>query len=148
MSVFRGKPRNPAPVKPTKDEVNNKPLSNVVLETKQVHELVEQCRDDLADVNARMRDDLNDPPHVAKTADTLEKSMAVQAKVDKVSNKVATITDELVEHVRDRRLLDFQFAAAVEQGAAARHAANAHKQRPFFRVRATGFVDNLYKTRC
>lgn len=100
-----------------------KPLSTVVAEAKQVQELVDEVRDDLADVNDRMRHDVADPLVASKTADTLQKSVAVQAKVGKVSDKVATITDELVEHVRDRRLLDFQFAAVVEQEAAARHAA-------------------------
>lgn len=102
---------------------NVEPLSNVVKEAKQVQELVDECRDDLADVNAQMRHDADDPLLPSKTAVTLQKSVAVQDKVGTVSEKVATITEELVEHVRDRRLLDFQFAAAIEQEAAARHAA-------------------------
>lgn len=126
MSASRRKPRIvAAPVAKSvpQPELSVKPLANVVLEALQVRELVEECRDDLADVNARMRHDLDDPNLLPNTADTLQKSVAVQAKVGKVSDKVAIITDELVEHVRDRRLLDFQFAAAVEQEAAARHAA-------------------------
>lgn len=100
-----------------------KPLSNVVLETKQVQELVAECRDDLAEVNARMRSDLDDPLLPNKTAGTLQRSVALQAKVGTVSDRVATITDELIEHVRDRRLMDSRFVAVVEQEAAARHAA-------------------------
>jgi len=126
MRPTRRKPRAATPVaeKPAPAvELSTKQLSNVVIEAKQVHELVEECRDDLADVNARMRRDLEDPKLPSKTTATLQKSVAVHAKVGKVSDKVATITDELVEHARDRRLLDFQFAAAVEQEAAARHAA-------------------------
>lgn len=126
MSVSPRKPRAIAavpaePLPPSQPSV--KPLHNVVLEAKQVQELVEECREDLADVNARMRNDLDDPVLLPKAVDTLQKSVAVQVKVEAVSDKVATITDELVEHVRDRRLLDYQLAAAVEQEAAARHAA-------------------------
>lgn len=99
-------------------------LSNVVLETMKVQELVEECRDDLADVNERMREDVEDALLPSIETDTLQKSVAVQAKVNTVSDKVATVTDELVEHARDRRLLLFKFAAVVKQEAAARHAAD------------------------
>lgn len=126
MSASRRNPRPRATAAPKpllQSQSSVKPLDSVVIEAKHVQDLVEECRDDLADVNARMRQGLDDPELLHKISETLQKSMAVQAKVGTVSEKVATITDELVEHVRDRRLLDFQFAAAVEQEAAARHAA-------------------------
>ncbi len=121
----RGKPvGTPAAAKarpPGKTKI--KPLASMVLEAQQVQELVAECCDDLADVNARMRSDLDDPKLPNQTAGTLRRSVAVQAKVGTVSDKVTTITDGLVEHDRDRHLIDLQFAAVVEQEAAARHAA-------------------------
>lgn len=105
-------------------QLNVMQLSNVVLETMKVHELVEEFRGDLAKVNAGMREDVDDSLLRSIETDTLQKSVAVEAKVNTVSDKVATVTDELVEHAQDRRLLLFKFAAVVKQEAAARHAAD------------------------
>ena len=102
---------------------NVKPLSNVVRDARQVQEMVAECHDDLVEVNARMRRDFDDPRLPSAAAGTLQKSEAVQEKVGTVSDKVAIITDELVEHVRDRHQIDSELAAVVEQEAAARHAA-------------------------
>lgn len=121
----RHRPDTPAPVAPAALHTPSivAPLADVVVEARQVQELVEECRGDLAEVHACMQQDLEDPRVESTTADTLQKSVEVQAKVETVSDKVATITEDLVEQVRDRRLLDLQFAAAVEQEAAARRAA-------------------------
>lgn len=97
-------------------------LTSVLREARQVHQLVTECGEELAAVNAGLKRDTGyrQTPSSLRTA--LEKNEAVEAKVALLADKVVAVKSGLQGQLRQRLMLDHQFAAALEQEAAARHA--------------------------
>lgn len=98
-------------------------LTAVLYEACQIHQLVVECHEELAEVNAGLKSDVFDPKTSSAVQSALLKNEAVEVKVAAVEHKMAAVKLALNGQLRERLMLDHQFAAAVEQGAAARHIA-------------------------
>ncbi len=99
------------------------PLATVLQEARQVHQLVAQCSNELADVNAELKLNIDAREPATAVQRSLQKNEAVADKVAVVAEKIGVVETGLKGQIRDRRMVDHQFAAAVEQEAAARHLA-------------------------
>ena len=98
-------------------------LTSVLKEARQVHQLVAECSEELAAVNAGLKRDAGNRQTASSLRTALAKNEAVEAKVALVADKVVAVRSGLQGQLRERRMLDHQFAAALEQEAAARHLA-------------------------
>jgi diguanylate cyclase (GGDEF)-like protein len=98
-------------------------LRRVLESSEQLKALVEECAEDLASVNGAMAQALTSYDAPPGLAGALGQSAALAAKVQAVSVALAVVNRALEEEVRDRSMVDLQFAAAEEQGLSSRHAA-------------------------
>jgi diguanylate cyclase (GGDEF)-like protein len=98
-------------------------LRRVLEHSEQLKALVEECADDLASVNGAMAHVHTADKALPGLADALGQSASLAAKVQAVSVALGVVHRALEEEVRDRSMVDLQFAAAEEQGSSARHAA-------------------------
>jgi diguanylate cyclase (GGDEF)-like protein len=98
-------------------------LSRVLGRSERVKALVEECAEDLVSVNGAMTLALTAHDALPGLADALGQSAALAAKVQAVSVELAIVNRALEDQIRDRSMVDLQFAAAEEQGLSARHAA-------------------------
>ena len=111
------------PAESSKEAGRSKSLHRVLGQTTRVKELVEECAEELSSVNAGIKEELENLESASGIESALKKNERVEEKVKEASEKLTVVNGGLAGQVRDRSLLDHQFAAAVEQGAAARHAA-------------------------
>lgn len=96
------------------------PLATVLQETRNASQLLRECGAGLAEVNAGLKVE-READHAPATLQTaLLKNEAVEEKVAVVTEKMEAVEGALNGQIRDRKMLDHQFAAAVEQEAAAR----------------------------
>src|ERR1700722_19687500 len=95
----------------------------VLGQSEQVQELIEQSAEDLCSVNAGIKHELanNDPLLVVKS--TLDKNEAVTSKLQDASEGLMEVNQALQIAIRDRTMVDHQLAAAVEQEKGSRNAA-------------------------
>jgi diguanylate cyclase len=100
-----------------------KSLTKVLQQSKHVKDLVEECARDLSVVNSGIKQELENSDSWAGVESALEKNENIEDKVQEVSKKLSVVNTRLTGQVRDSNLLVHQFAAAVEQEEAARHAA-------------------------
>jgi diguanylate cyclase len=100
-----------------------KSLTTVLKQTKHVKDLVEECARDLSLVNSGIKQELENLDSLPGVESALEKNEVVEEKVQEVAKKLSVVNSGLTGQVRDSNLLVQQFAAAVEQEEAARHAA-------------------------
>jgi diguanylate cyclase (GGDEF)-like protein len=91
--------------------------------SERIKALVEECAEDLVSVNGAMTLALTAHDALPGLADALGQSAALAAKVQAVSVELAIVNRALEDQIRDRSMVDLQFAAAEEQGLSARHAA-------------------------
>jgi diguanylate cyclase (GGDEF)-like protein len=98
-------------------------LSEVLVQSERVKELVEECAQDLSSVNARIKRELKTNASLPGVENALKKSESVEGKMVEASASLSEVNIGLTGQVRDRNLLDDQFAAVVEQEEAARHMA-------------------------
>ena len=98
-------------------------LSGVLGRSEHVKSLVEECAEDLVSVNGAMSRVLAARDAPPGLADALGQSAALAAKVQAVSVALGVVNRALEEEIRDRSMVDLQFAAAEEQESSARHAA-------------------------
>lgn len=99
------------------------PLATVLEETRLVQQLLRECGDGLAEVNAGLKLDSDEAHATVSVQSALRKNEAVEEKVAVVTEKVEVVESALNGQIRDRRMVDHQFAAAVEQESAARYLA-------------------------
>lgn len=100
-----------------------KSLTRVLEQSKRVKDLVEECAQDLSSVNSGIKQELESLDSLPGVESALEKNETIEQKVQEVSKKLSAVNSGLTGQVRDSNLLIHQFAAAVEQEQAARHAA-------------------------
>ncbi len=100
-----------------------KALTKVLKQSRHVKDLVEECAQDLALVNSGIKQELESLDSLPGVESALEKNENVESKIQEVSRKLSIVNRGLTGQVRDSNLLVHQFAAAVEQEEAARHAA-------------------------
>lgn len=98
-------------------------LSRVLGRCEHVKALVAECAEDLASVNAAMTLALAARHAQPGLASALGQSAALAAKLEAVHVELAVVNRALQDEVRDRSMVDLQFAAAEEQGLSSRHAA-------------------------
>jgi diguanylate cyclase (GGDEF)-like protein len=98
-------------------------LSRVLGLSRHVRALVTECAEDLASVNGAMTLALTAHGAQPGLAHALGLSAALAAKVEAVSVELAIVNRALEDQIRDRSMVDLQFAAAEEQGLSSRHAA-------------------------
>lgn len=100
-----------------------KSLNNVLDQSEQVKDLVEECAEELATVNTALKQELAEQSPLPGVADALEQSVAIETKVQDASDKLAIVNRELEHEVRERQVLEHQLAASREQEVFARQAA-------------------------
>jgi diguanylate cyclase (GGDEF)-like protein len=100
-----------------------KSLTKVLKQSKHVKDLVEECAKDLSTVNSGIKQELENLDSLPGVESALEQNETIEEKVQEVSKKLSVVNNGLVGQVRNSNLLVQQFAAAVEQEEAARHAA-------------------------
>ncbi len=96
------------------------PLARVLKEARDAHDLLRECGAGLAEVNAELKSDGGAEHAPAGVQAALLKNEAVEEKVAVVTEKIEVVQSALSGQIRDRSMLDHQFAAALEQEAAAR----------------------------
>jgi diguanylate cyclase (GGDEF)-like protein len=98
-------------------------LSRVLGHCRHVKALVAECAEDLASVNGAVTLALTAHAAHPGLASALGQSAALAAKVEAVSVELSVVNRALQDEIRDRSMVDLQFAAAQEQGVSSRHAA-------------------------
>ena len=98
-------------------------LAKVLHQNENAKDLVQECATELSSVNTDIKRELETSDPLPGVVSALGKSEAIVGKVQDISEKLAVVNDGLEFQVRDRILLEYQFAAAVEQEQAARVAA-------------------------
>lgn len=98
-------------------------LSQLLGRSRQVVNLMEECAVALASVNAFIKQTLAASAPPPDTDVTYLNSAAVEKKLLHASALLSAVNRTLREEAREREMLDHQYAAAVEQEAAARRAA-------------------------
>jgi diguanylate cyclase len=114
-------------MKPLKPKVARTPrprksLTTILGQSQQVGELVREFAEDLSSVNASLKHEIAGQEPSTRVIDALGKNEAIERKVGEASEQLAAVTAALEHEVRDRLLLEHQFAAVTEQEEAARHA--------------------------
>jgi diguanylate cyclase (GGDEF)-like protein len=104
------------------------PLVKVLGRSERVKRLVAECAEALSLAIRAIKHELpNWNPvsgiAVSSIAAILKRGEAVESKVQEASAEMSMLSQELKIEARDRDMVDHQFAAAQEQGIAARHAA-------------------------
>jgi diguanylate cyclase (GGDEF)-like protein len=95
-------------------------LAHVLEQNTTVKELMQECAGELSEVNSNMKLALDRPDPLPRVKNALLRNENVEALVNGVSRKLEAVNEAIKSQVRDRRLLDHQFAAAIEQEGAAR----------------------------
>jgi len=98
-------------------------LSNVLGQTHHIKALVDECVKELSSVNTAIKYALANSDPLPGVVKALEQSQAVQKKVHEAATGLSLVNWALSDEVRNRDMLDHQFAAAIEQEPGARHAA-------------------------
>ncbi|MEO8104551.1 MAG: GGDEF domain-containing protein, partial [Betaproteobacteria bacterium] len=106
----------PAPAKPAQA------LTEALGQSERVQEIVEECATELTSVNVVLKHGLADQHPQTKIEKALEKSEVIEDKVQEASEVLVEVNQTLEREVHERRVLEFQFAAATEQKDAARQA--------------------------
>jgi len=96
-----------------------KRISRVLEKSEQATELVKESAAELASVNNVLKQQMKGR---AGVTEALERNAAVEDKIERATEELAAVNHALEGEIRDRRLLDHQFAAITEQKEAARHA--------------------------
>ncbi|MCY7389612.1 MAG: GGDEF domain-containing protein [Burkholderiales bacterium] len=99
------------------------PLTKALAQNEHAKTLVADAARELSSVNEVLKQELAEKDPLPAVENAIEKSEGVEGKVQEVADKLAIVNRALEGEVRDRVMLDRQFAAVTEQGEAARYAA-------------------------
>src|ERR1700681_915292 len=97
-------------------------LPKVLRQCEDVKVLVVESARDLSALNAAIKEDLETGATPPASESALRASAAIQVNMQKASEKMSLVVSALESELRERDMLDRQFAAAVEQEEGARHA--------------------------
>lgn len=100
-----------------------KSLTQTIGKSERIKEVVKECATDLSMVNTVFKERLPKPTAQAEVASAVQKSEAVEAKVQDSADELTKVNEALVDEVRERQLLEHQLEASRAQEHAARHAA-------------------------
>src|SRR5688500_10476721 len=104
-----------------KDIKRAQPLATVLLQNEHIEALVEDSGKNLSKVNSDLKQELAKLDPLPGLEIALEKSELVEDQVEEVSAKLEIVNRALEGAVRERDMLDHQFAALTEQENASRH---------------------------
>jgi diguanylate cyclase (GGDEF)-like protein len=108
---------------PQKGAERAKSLARVLGQSEHVAELVKESAAELSSVNSVIAQEMAVRHPLPEVETALEKSAAVEDKVQDASEKLKVVNRALEGEVRERALVDQKLAAAIEQEEAARYAA-------------------------
>jgi diguanylate cyclase (GGDEF)-like protein len=97
-------------------------LAKVLQRCEDVKVLVVESARELLAVNRVVKQDLETRDSLPASESALRTSEAIQGNMQAASEKLSVVVSALESEVRERNMLDHQFAAAVEQEEGARHA--------------------------
>lgn len=103
-----------------------KSLTQVVGKSERIKEVVEECATELSQesqVNEVLKEQLAKPTAQAEVASAVQKSEAVEAKVQDSADELTKVNEALVQEVRERQVLEHELEASRAQEHAARHSA-------------------------
>jgi diguanylate cyclase len=103
--------------------VSDKYLAQVLGRSEHIHELIKQSAGELSSINAGIKHELATSDPLAGVKNAVEKNEAVIRKLQNAAERLAAVNQALLIEIRDRTMLDHQFAAAVEQEEGSRNAA-------------------------
>lgn len=98
-------------------------LTKVLGTTEHVKDLVEQSASELSAINSSLKHEVGREGLSAQLHAALQKSQAVEEKVQDASGKLAAVTQALKAEVSERQDLEVQLAVVTEQELVARRAA-------------------------
>lgn len=111
------------PSKPLKISQSVNSLTHVLGHSERIKDIVEECVDDLSSVNAGLINQLKGVESLPGVKHVLEKSQAVESKVQNASEELALVHQALKKELEERLILEERLATATKQGDEARHAA-------------------------
>jgi diguanylate cyclase (GGDEF)-like protein len=106
------------------EQVPVRPLSlDIVLgQCTMVKAMIEASVQDLAWINQALEQDLADPgPQTAANNVALKRTGFIETRLNEAAQVLSVVSRALAGEIRERRMLDHQFAAIQEQEASARH---------------------------
>lgn len=99
-----------------------KSLTNVLIQSERVKDMVEEAAEELSSVNMVLKQELADRGSLPEVEDAIQKSETVEIKVQDAAEELSIVNQALENEVKERQLLEHQLAAAERQEEAARHA--------------------------
>ncbi len=100
-----------------------KSLTDVLGQSEHVKDLVEQSAQELSSVNTELAQEMEQSHEKPGVRLALEKSQAVEGKVQDAADKLSKVNQALEAEVSARHVLEAQLATATQDEQAARHAA-------------------------
>lgn len=97
-------------------------LAQVLGQSERVKGIVEECVDELSSVSAGLKRELFAGENLPGVETALEKSEAVESKVQSASEALAVVNQALKEEVQERHALEDKLATMTKEGEEARHA--------------------------
>ena len=107
----------PGPAKPILS------LTEALAQSEQVSQLVKESAGELSSVNSAIAEELRVADPLPGVTDALKKSLKIEKKVQNVSEQLTIVNLALERAVRERKMVEHQLAAAIEQKDGARDAA-------------------------
>jgi diguanylate cyclase (GGDEF)-like protein len=100
-----------------------KALTVALGQSKRVKLMVDESALELSSVNTLLQHEVAGHDELPGVENALTKSMGIEAKVQKASEKLSEVNETLSGQVRERHILEDRLAAATERGEADHHAA-------------------------
>jgi diguanylate cyclase (GGDEF)-like protein len=101
----------------------SKSLSKVLGQSEHVKNLVEECADELTEVNNALKDEVAATSDQPEMAQALQKSEAVEVKAQEAAEKLSAVNMSLEEEVDARHQLELRLTEVTAEKDANRHAA-------------------------
>jgi diguanylate cyclase (GGDEF)-like protein len=98
-------------------------LTNVLVQSEHVENLVKESAEELSSVNAGIKGEITNQGSPPGLEDALEKNEAVEGKVQDASDKLSVVNLALKDEIEVRHALEGKLAAVTEQGEVHRRAA-------------------------
>jgi diguanylate cyclase (GGDEF)-like protein len=103
--------------------VSRNSLSQALGQSEHIHELIKTSVAELSSVTSDIKRELVGREPLQATSVAADKNDAIVERLQDASERLAEVNQALQNQIRDRIMVDHQFAAAVEQAAASRAAA-------------------------
>ncbi len=108
---------------PKKTRAAAQSLTRVLDQSERVKDVIEECAEELSEVNVGLKGELSSKPSQAGLKSALQKTETIEDKVQDCAEDLTSVNRALVKEVKEREVLEHQLDAAKKQEQAARHAA-------------------------